>query len=536
MGSKSNFICCLIIVLIFLVIPIKSHHLPYLGVISTNENQDILLKEAPSTTTISMSFTDVDWSYKSSDDDIWNEVTTPDLTGDHIVLRAESNEPLVVQSKLLFNPTATQQRDLVIPSDDFNPFTDLIPMNSPDVAWFHISEIPPDAIVTLVGRFSTINCDFMAWTTEINYTTWRYSNNLLGSSMSTSSYPEGASISWGVNYGTLFVACINRDLAEGWAEVDFYLDSDAEAWASGDTVSYDTYDLNQNVTTDIVYLGISAALILEKTAFYPNMSLNNYFSPNVTQFPPIDLGNNQFNFTWISEDRNHDDTNYYSVWLSSDGGFTYMMLAGNLSESYYLWDSTGYLERDDYLVKIRAYSLDFTNPELCGLDNPPGSYWPGDFSDSNLFVISAGDVGHGLPPGSYEINIYSPDNLTYIEHSIGNNLTWDISIDGSPLVYSIEFIVYHNGEQWLLDRFYPYTESEITVSVDGLSQGIHRFTLVMDDVVSDTVFVSVVASESSDNWAQILHYGAIGVSIGSSFIILYVIVLTIRLKKTYRSR
>ena len=121
MGSKSNFICCLIIVLIFLVIPIKSHHLPYLGVISTNENQDILLKEAPSTTTLSMSFTDVDWSYKSSDDDIWNEVTTPDLTGDHIVLRAESNEPLVVQSKLLFNPTATQQRDLVIPSDDFNP-------------------------------------------------------------------------------------------------------------------------------------------------------------------------------------------------------------------------------------------------------------------------------------------------------------------------------------------------------------------------------------------------------------------------------
>ena len=134
------------------------------------------------------------------------------------------------------------------------------------------------------------------------------------------------------------------------------------------------------------------------------------------------------------------------------------------------------------------------------------------------------------------LTIVSVTLQRFYEHSIGNNLTWDISIDGSPLVYSIEFIVYHNGEQWLLDRFYPYTESEITVSVDGLSQGIHRFTLVMDDVVSDTVFVSVVASESSDNWAQILHYGAIGVSIGSSFIILYVIVLTIRLKKTYRSR
>ncbi|MFW9834651.1 MAG: hypothetical protein ACFFEK_11695, partial [Candidatus Thorarchaeota archaeon] len=91
MGFKPNFVCWFIIGLIFLAVPLQTHHSACLDVTPTNENQDSLPKKAP-TTTPSVSFSDIDWSYKSRDYDMWREVTTPDLTGDHIVLQAQSNE------------------------------------------------------------------------------------------------------------------------------------------------------------------------------------------------------------------------------------------------------------------------------------------------------------------------------------------------------------------------------------------------------------------------------------------------------------
>jgi hypothetical protein len=484
---------------------------------------DVRLRNPKDTAIQSSTLTSVELSWTSRDDDIQRNLTNPIATGDHVVLRVDANNMLIQTSRLLFHPYFSDTQPLIIASEGYNPFVEPISPDDAELQWFYFTGLITGMVVTLVGNFSSSNCDFMAWSGDINEL--NYSNNIIGSSMVTSNNPEVTSFVWESDSQELLVACYNHDDAEGWTKVDVYLDFYYDVQSGGDVITYDTYNFLENVTVPLLYLGYGGGMF-QGFYFHPGITFNNFFAPNITQLPPIDLGYNQFNFTWTSEDRNQNDTNYYSVWLSGDSGFSYMMLAGNLSESSYLWDSSGYQERDDYLVKIRAYSLDLTHPELCGLDNPPTSYWPGDFSDSNLYEISAGDVGHGPQP-LYLVDIYSPDNFTYVEYTTGNNITWDISISGY-LPFVIEYVVYHNGEQWLTGRFHPYSEEEITISIDGLTRGTHRFTLEMDNVISDAVFITVVAS---DNWSQILHYGAIGISIGSSIIILAVIVLTIRLKK-----
>ena len=79
-----------------------------------------------------------------------------------------------------------------------------------------------------------------------------------------------------------------------------------------------------------------------------------------------------------------------------------MLLQQNVTAANYTWDSTSWLE-GDYMVRIRAYSCDFTNWTtlgytdgiICDVGNPPTGYWPGDFADAFSVSFAAGDV---LPP------------------------------------------------------------------------------------------------------------------------------------------
>jgi len=530
-----RFICCLIIGFIILTFPLNTLDFHDVNSESASTGDVTSIERPPSRAALSIAFSQVEWSYSSRENTNLRQLTSAELTGDHVVLHAESDEPLVSTSKLHFTPTTSTRRYLRIPAEDFDPFTDLIPMNSQNVAWFMLPYVEPDTVITIVGRFSTSNCDFMAWDTSINHTTWRYSNNILGSSMATSSYPEGASFTRQEGWGSILVACINHDRTDGWAELDFYKEYDADVRASGRTVSFDTYSLDQNVTTDVVYLGISSASTLEKVAFLPNMTFNNYFTPNVTQFPPLDIGDNKINFTWTCTDRNQDDTNYYSLMLSLDHGFTYMNLVDNLTDTFYVWDSTGFSELDYYLSKIRAYSLDFTREENCTVDDPPTSYWPGDYRDSNWFRFSAGD-DPVLPPVEYEID--SPADFTYQEFSTGNLIVWH-PIFRYFTGYMVSYQVRHDSEMWTYGEIDPRISDIIEVNVDGLEPGEHRFTIQFLGLyqMSDYVIVTVIGTSGSDDFmTQLVRYGAYSISIGSSIVIIAVILQTVRLKRDYDSK
>jgi parallel beta-helix repeat protein len=93
--------------------------------------------------------------------------------------------------------------------------------------------------------------------------------------------------------------------------------------------------------------------------------------------------------------------------------------------------------------------------------------------------------------------IDSPDDLTYEEFGTGYSITWNPS-DPHPSNYKI----YLDGEVYKSGLWNSSSET-VTVSVDGLSQGTHNFTIVVIDVglnwVGDTVFVTV-----AENMAPLL--------------------------------
>jgi len=128
--------------------------------------------------------------------------------------------------------------------------------------------------------------------------------------------------------------------------------------------------------------------------FRENVEFCNFFKPEVTVPSPQSLiiDSRTYNITWSCSDSNEEEVNYFSIWASNNDGVTYMLIAPNVTQTWYIWNSTGWLE-DSYIFRIRAYSIDLTYPGLA-LWDPPTGYLPGDFSDG----FSPSFHGNGPPP------------------------------------------------------------------------------------------------------------------------------------------
>jgi hypothetical protein len=236
-----------------------------------------------------------------------------------------------------------------------------------------------------------------------------YGNNLLGGQMATGAHPEIGSFtadrSGDVDFGIL-----NYDGAAGTYDlsVDTRLGLEP-ARVYADNFQLDTYYLLANQTYAVL-VDSDTGVNIRYTLEYADIFIGNFFAPEVTVDTPTDLGSNVFEFSWSSTDRNADDTNYYSVWLSSDGGVSYNVLARNLTGTTYQWDSSGFLEQE-YIVRVRAYSLDFTTtvddwPD--GVEINEETYWPGDFGDGFSDPFTAGDVPTTTVPTTTEPTTTEP--------------------------------------------------------------------------------------------------------------------------------
>ena len=414
MNTKLICMFCFILLISLATLPINnssSNSDSALDSSRENDSQPLIdsIDRVP-VTTFTQSSSTVELTWTSRDDDVRRIFVPPVASGDHVILHVDAYDQLIQTSLLDFTPSFSQTNILEIPSEGYNPYFDFdMSPDDGELSWFSFYGLQRGQLVTIVGLFSNSDCDFMAWTGGTD--PMSYVDNIIGALMTTTSNPEGVCFEWDFNSQELIIACYNCDGETGWVELNVFVDSTADVVAAGNYIAYDTYEFQENVTVPLLYLGLTDGILME-SVFHPALTFNNYFTPNITQFPPIGLGAKQFNFTWTCSDHNQDDVNYYSVWLSSDSGFTYQLLAGNLTDTFFVWDSTGFMIRENYLVKIRAYSLDFTYRDYCRVDNPPASYWPGDFSDSESFEIDAGDV-HSIPPGYYEILFDSPDDVSY---------------------------------------------------------------------------------------------------------------------------
>ena len=248
-----------------------------------------------------------------------------------------------------------------------------------------------------VWGWTDVNSDgLVQYDTELSSTSYLSVDNGGGGTAESGQYTAGASGSIAIR---VFCWAYSYTGQHYHLEVDTRVALDLEPEVgTPDMVSYDTYDLFSNRSMDIRLTCYTETDVVW-TIDFGQVSFANFFAPVVTVGAVTDQGDNVFRVTWSSTDRNVNDENYYSVWISGDGGVSYSVLARNLTVTQYDWDSTGFLEQQ-YIFRIRAYSVDFTStvevsPDTYWPNDVPlndENYWPGDFADGFSAPFSAGDV------------------------------------------------------------------------------------------------------------------------------------------------
>jgi hypothetical protein len=282
-------------------------------------------------------------------------------------------------------------------------------------------------------------------------------------------------------------------------------------------IEFDTYNLHGNKTVNLTLA--SRYETDEYVVEFRDVSFHNFFVPSIIMNAPITLGENCFNITWSSSDENADDFNYYSVWYNHNNDSYFQLLSQNLTNTYFVWDSSGFLI-GTYKVRIAAYSVDKTS-ELCGLENPPFSYWPGDFTSELTFEFEAGNVHYGYLAYLQTLKFNSPPDISYIEGATGNQIVWTYSDHPTP---NLSYVVRMDGTRVQAGSSENYT---IIVPVDGLSVGEYTFEITIEGVRTDSVIVRVILLTNNDN--PVLTGLAVGVAAGSATIIVIVGVLISRL-------
>ena len=267
-----------------------------------------------------------------------------------------------------------------------------------------------------------------------------------------------------------------------------------------------------------------------------NVSISNFFAPDVrVNLPTVHPSDDKtYNISWSCSDRNADDVNYYSVWLSGNDGISYMLLVRNLTRTWHLWNSTYWFE-NDYTFRVRAYSLDFTIAGMTDVSDPPAGYWPGDYSDT-FTEVTAGYTGIYDP--NMDVGVIPAFDITYSEGESGNWITWTLYIYNwgfSPSM--LHYKIYRNETLHTQDiHYFSQDHLKLSIDVDGLSEGAYNFTLYFINpgsnggIVCDVVFVFVNVTNPQD-WSLLIQALAVGVSICSVAIITIVIILSIRLRR-----
>jgi hypothetical protein len=323
--------------------------------------------------------------------------------GDHVLMNATWTYPAVggipefvvttLEMKVLYGVLFDSGDVPLVPNLGHNPFGGGA-INPDAYAWVTVPVTLGD-VARVVCSFTNGDDDIMAWYSTTAMADRTYANNIMGGQMATGANPEVGSFTVSET-GTVEFGVLNFDNAVGTFRLTVDTRAGLEpARVDSDTFEIDTYYLLLNQTYSVLVdsdTGTNIHYMVE----IPDIFIGNFFAPVVTVDVPDEISTNYFNITWSSVDRNADDENYYALFLSDDNGETYQLMQQNGTQTFYLWNASGWAI-DSYIARVRAYSLDFATDALCGVDNPPTSYWPGDFADGVSAPFDAGDV-EIIPP------------------------------------------------------------------------------------------------------------------------------------------
>ncbi len=420
-------------------------------------------------------------TWSSHEDTNWSPLNGHTVVeGDHVLFRAYfSDYWLPLGSKVTFCDMSVfegfglyLQGRLKIPDEAYDPFSGTVQANQ--YTWQQVSGIERGYNVTITLDFMNNDTDLMMWWADTNSSDWSYGNNLMADQMVSGARPEIGTFVADRN-GTLAVCIYDRSREEGnytlWIDRRYYY---LNASASGDEVLIDTYTLGNKSELIVVANAYGETGPLLSGAAVAGVTVCNLFAPRITDIRIDGLGALK-NVSWTIVDRNAGESHVSEVWLSPDSGVSFYILASNLTESYYLWDSTGYLARDTYVFRVRTRD----SSDLCG-------------------EARSASFTHTQNPGQpVHVSFGQPDNITYVEGSTGHYIPWQPDSIG-PFEYEVlrNETHYANGT-W--SSSVTQTGSYMNVYVDGLAAGVHMFRIAAVSTGysgEDIVYVTVTQGTS----------------------------------------
>ncbi|MBS3794331.1 MAG: S8 family serine peptidase [Candidatus Thorarchaeota archaeon] len=322
-------------------------------------------------------------------------VIEDEITGDHAVINAtypDFNLPNmpeyeITQTSVQFLSGLYYYEDgipLVIPPSGYDPFSGAINLDA--FSWQFVEGVKEGDTVDMVGDFTNGDCDFMVWWADTDNGSWTYDNNLMGADMATGDHPEiGQFVA--DRGGTLAIGCFDYDGQPGTWSIEVDTRVGITETAAGQGVTYDTYQFYKNGEFD-VKLTAETDTNIGFSINYGAMTFTNFFAPVLSNLD-VSTSGTEHTITWDVSDTNAGDEHYFEVLVSADGGTTYQLLAKELNETEYVWDSDGFTEGDDYMIQVRVYDNDPTAPASA---RAGAQFWPGLYDDIESSTFTAGNV------------------------------------------------------------------------------------------------------------------------------------------------
>ncbi|MHA1387273.1 MAG: hypothetical protein ACTSR9_02445 [Candidatus Thorarchaeota archaeon] len=428
------------------------------------------------------------------------------LIGDHIVLNATFPEELNVtrcEMRVWNGFTYTTTRPLVISTDPDGVFEGIIDPAQFD--WVVISGLETGLTVNITCNFTASDCDFMVWPESMDQSEYTYANNVVN--MVSGDKPEHDEITWRED-GTLTIGCLDYCGEEGNWNLHLQVGADWSVSGNESSITIDTYYMdrvNQMYSVQATgYTDSNKSYVIMRE----DVRICNFFAPEVIIHSLIvNTTSYIVNISWSSFDANSDDVNYYSLWVSTTDGLSYMLMAQNLTITTYCWDYDGWPE-DDYIFRVRAYSLDFSVQGKADVSDPPTGYWPGDYGDGFSSLVPLGSWGWGnFSPRN--IGVRTVSDITFSQGAPGYAINWDfynvrISSCFSPGPTRIEYYIYKNDILFANRNIaidYCSSSATISISLDDLETGTYNYTVYFENPGSAGGFVRdvVIVTVTPDN-------------------------------------
>ena len=467
--------------------------------------------------------------------------------GDHVILNASFPESYNITNcsiRIWNGFTFTTTRPLVPAHNPGGAFTGII--NRDDFDWVIIKGIEKGLLVNISCNFTNSDSDFMAWDGSIDPDEYTYANNI--AELASSNKPETDSFIWTSDNDTMVLGCLNYVNSSGtWTPI-VQVGADTCIKSLGSSVSLDTYFCGpSNGTYNVEAFGSSNTS--ENVAIdFSDVEICNFFAPRLSNISVLHLeeDENAFNISWSCQDSNADDINLFSLYLSNNDGYSFMLIALNRSQCWYIWNSTGWFN-GYYIIKIRAYSIDISAKSPSNLIDISAGYWPGDYSEVLVDIGLAGDVHIGDPIS--DVHIVSLDDFSYVEGTNGNYLDWQIYLSSGYFYPSVfYYTLYRNDTIILYEKQHLFSRDGyvVSVNIDNLTKGVYKFEITFRNpgtsggTVRDVVYITVLeapistttsithTTESQVQPISLVKLILFGISGSSLVVIVVVVVLFIR--------